>query len=546
MILSCQLICFFRKGQEAEDTEVELLSKKKRAISIEPRPDIAFYKFRVDALVEYTDISIELNDVESWKFQSVDDSNGIHRFESGYIDAKKFLRFNLGYYNFSLLYKDVNSDYESVRLSSLRNTQSLITAAELDFIYQSVVDSEFFTLFVSRLLRGNTRAEAVSNKNLTHDFWLRSYLIREYVSFVDQILDKKQRVLNLAKDKSEVKDYSASLDFLPRDIDWLLDNPQHVTRGNRRDVSFGARSLSIEKIQHSVIGFSGDIYENRLILFTLLMMADYLGREILDAQKNGLPVLLSRERIYDSIQSKLQKLKTLFDIQQVNIEVPSLSPLFIDDPFYSRGFFLISSWFSLKNISLGESFSAPVPDVTKVFEFFCVSQVVMALKKYGFEISTYDMKGKDELANVSLVNKKIGTIQVFYEPKLSHDSNIDNFPIAISSQHHKLPDIVLVFENSLVKRIGVIDPKFTSTGQIDKYSKDIFYKYGLFFHKTDGSPIDYVASIFPNLSDMNAKRNYRSGIYADSVKPFLGILSIPLNGEKMMGFDDALVEFILG
>ena len=45
---------------------------------------------------------------------------------------------------------------------------------------------------------------------------------------------------------------------------------------------------------------------------------------------------------------------------------------------------------------------------------------------------------------------------------------------------------------------------------------------------------------------MNAKRNYRSGIYADSVKPFLGILSIPLNGEKMMGFDDALVEFILG
>jgi hypothetical protein len=68
----------------------------------------------------------------------------------------------------------------------------------------------------------------------------------------------------------------------------------------------------------------------------------------------------------------------------------------------------------------------------------------------------------------------------------------------------------------------------------------------LFFHKTDGSSIDYVASIFPNLSDTNAKRNFRGGIYADSVKPFLGILSIPLDEEKMMDFDDALVEFILG
>ena len=70
MILSCQLLCFFRKGQEAKDAEVELLPKKTKMISIEPRPDIAFYKFRVDASVDYSDISIELNDVESWIFQS--------------------------------------------------------------------------------------------------------------------------------------------------------------------------------------------------------------------------------------------------------------------------------------------------------------------------------------------------------------------------------------------------------------------------------------------------------------------------------------------
>jgi hypothetical protein len=85
------------------------------------------------------------------------------------------------------------------------------------------------------------------------------------------------------------------------------------------------------------------------------------------------------------------------------------------------------------------------------------------------------MKDKDELDYVSLVNKKSGTVQVFYEPKLSHKSNTTNFPIAISSQHYKLPDIVLVFKNSVGQRIGVIDPKFTSVGQIDKLSKDIFF-----------------------------------------------------------------------
>jgi len=546
MISSCQLIPLVKKGQELDGFECELHTKKKKTKLISPDFRINYYVFRVRSSEEYSALYIELNELESFWFRLVDVSEGVYIFESERIKAKEFLKFNLGIYNLSLLYGESDTELKRERLCPLRNTQSLLNDQRLDYMHQSVVDSDFFRLFMSGILRANTRAELVPYAGGSDEYWLRIYLAREFILFIDQILDRKQRLLSRVRSVSVLREYSPTLDLEPKDIDWLSQNPQHASRCYSGGISAGRNLLNIQKIQQSVTEFTYDIYENRLISFTLLLMANYFGRKIQDSKGASNSPVKATQDMYDLIQVKLKYLMNLYGLKYIKPQSAELSPLFIDDPFYSKGFYLMSLWLSLRDTSLGDQFIAPIPGVTKIFEYYCTAHVIEALLECGFEERARQVRSESEIELVTLSRGADEVIQIFYEPLISQKVKDEKFPISKSHPTNKLPDMVVVYTSSSGTRAGVIDPKFTSDGQIKKLSEDIFYKYGLFFHKDDGSYLDYVVSIYPNVKTMANLTNFRDGMYANSARPFLGILSIPMDSKEMPSFYDELRHFIIG
>ena len=550
MILSCKLVPFI-KGEERIKGQHELLKRKrKKVIMLEPDMITTSYKFRLLSSEEYSDVNIELNGLEIFMMHLKDsyqeNSSTHYVYETSKIPSKNFLALNLGFYHLAVSHNDLTNRPVKQSISPLHNTQRLLTDDHLNFMHNTIVTSSFFQLFTSDISRSNINADFTPEEIDKNDYWFRIYLARMLLSQVNQILNKSQRMLSKINDKKIMVNYSSNLDLMPQDLEWLSQNPQQVHLCKAGDFEIRGRRYNVEKTQKSTTFFTHDIYENRLIIFSLLSMMNYFESQVrFNKENTNLPIIVLN-RILDSIRKNIKMLKDTFGLYGNPVEAPKLSPIFVDDPFYSQVYYSIALWFSLNNNSLGDRFFTPVPVITKIFEYYSIAQIIESLKSIGFEEETTKMKSEAEIEFVTLRRKNHETISIYYEPIISQSKNIEGFPIKISERNYKEPDIVISYKKGSIKRLGVIDPKFTSKTNIEKLSKDVFYKYGLFFHREDGSSIDYVATIFPNIADNEYIRNFRAGSYANRVNPFLGILSIPMDSKDMEYFQSDLLDLILG
>ena len=135
------------------------------------------------------------------------------------------------------------------------------------------------------------------------------------------------------------------------------------------------------------------------------------------------------------------------------------------------------------------------------------------------------------------------TIYIYYEPIVS----VTEFsPLKCSKKvSHYHPDIVIIYNNQTSMKCGVIDPKFATEKDVRKrLAPDIFYKYGLFFHRSDGLPIDFVYAMYPDLNKASTSNDFRNEQVSLGVTPALGDFTIPFHercGELMSGFLNTLV-----
>jgi hypothetical protein len=546
MISSCKLVPFTPKPKSefASANHIELFSKKKRRKNIEPDFKVGFYKFRVLSSVEFSELNVELNEIEKFELHYQGKNENGFVFETNFIPAKHFLNLNLGIYQLTISYINSQGILEKRRLSPLINKQSLISDDSLSYMHATVLNSQFFRLFISDLLRSNTLADVLPGRNSFSTYWFRAHICQEFMSLISQLANNNRHLLTRSGTSSSIKNYREGMDLLPEDLEWLSQNPHFVSKVSNRDYRNGQK-FNIEKIKQSFIIFRKDIYENRLILFTLISMTSFYEEQLMLFQERSVLPTSSISETYNALWEYVNCLKEAFGIEKNMIEVPQPSLLFTDDPFYSQVFYWINLWFSFRDTTVGQSFIAPIPDISKVFEYYCVSHLVESLIENGFKISDQKEKNASEVNFITLSRSDNELITIHYEPIVTQDSFSEVLPLRISDKSYRHPDIVIVYKNSERQRIGVIDPKFTSSKQINNRSREIYLNYGLFFHKEDMTSIDYVASIYPNTDNIDYSENYRTGNHAEKINPYLGILSIPMDSSEMSKFYDDLRKVIL-
>gem|GEM_PF-5778563 len=79
---------------------------------------------------------------------------------------------------------------------------------------------------------------------------------------------------------------------------------------------------------------------------------------------------------------------------------------------------------------------------------------------------------------------------------------------------------------------------------ITNLSKDIFYKYGLFLHRRDNSPIDYVYAMYPSTDQFFDFNEARNSTLAEMITPKLGSFSIPFHKGASNLTTDFLIKLI--
>ncbi len=562
MILSCHLRSLSRYSPPEILDDVELYLENKRKMKTKKLADQSpahFYKFIISSADPLKRAVLSINGIEEISIDSEVSSSELiasrgeleqlpdsksHDYESKKIEAKKFMGFHLGIYQFTLFVEFLDGRRDHIKMRSLRNEKTLLNSNHIDFIYKSITDSQFFLLFLFDKLVANTRVRSTQDDSASEGFWMRHFIASEYLIRMKDICAKKVPLISNSREARSILEVSKEMQLNSNDISWLAQNIGGISKGSPGHFKFKRDELVVRKAQISRPALNLNTFENRLIVSCLRSMQTYFENFLYDqgneigCPKNTVSALL------DDIKEVALSLELLFSLRPLSFEAPKYTHGFSGSHFYTGVYKYISQWFNLKDVEIGNEFEAGVPDLTKIFEYYCVVKIIEVFLKVGFRVAEMERKRATEIGSIDLRRGFDESLQIFYEPSITHQAK--NFPLNISHPHWKHPDVLVYYKNATIERLGVIDAKLTAKDSIIKLSEDIYYKYGLFLHKLNGDPLDYVVSLYPFLADEEQLMNFRHGAVAGSAKPFLGRKTVPISADLDNDFDATLLRLITG
>jgi len=561
-ITSCQLLAY-RKKQDANVVppivaeDHDLLRPTEKPVVMNPlegtdSPNNYRYQIMIKANSDLSNASVSLNEIEDINLEFDNETSGTYCYKSPLQQYKDFLGQNLGYYSLIFNFKDEKEKSCHLPLRPIINKQTIFTLNQMDYLEQTIVNSEFFRMYILEVeakKRANAYSDISSLKSKGTNYFLKVYLYEVYLQLVKDIVESKQPVLSNARQKSGLQRYSSNTDLASNDIDWLMQNPQNIIKSYGGDFRRGRTSYTIQDTQVTTVYLELNIYENRLILSCLLSMAEYFAEEIKSKKGATLFIAPIQKRISE-LESYRLRLSKKFRLIAPQEEKPRFSHMFTNSPFYMRIFEIISNWYTLKDNTKGASrYLARVPPLPEIFEYYCVTHIIQALISVGFEIKNKGQKKANRIDYILLQRGIDESVFIYYEPNIIKGSGEKQIE-CIESTHKrgKRPDIVVSYTKGELKVVGIFDPKcMSNNASVEIASEDIFSKYALYFLKEDGSPLNYVCSIHPGVEDQDAiplMKNHREGKFKDSVHPFLGQLRIPMEKSTMDDFYHEVVKHI--
>ena len=515
---------------------ISLWPIKKKGIKINPVFEINKYFFRVRTKVGYSEPIIVINGFETIELINIDPNNTeSFEYKSKDLTAKAFLGFNLG-----LLELELKLDHLTYTLTTLNNKQSLITTKELNYMYESVAESELFNFYKSMYSRANSLAQETEVNDSSRQFWLNIAIAKELLTEIDLFLSHDLAFTNRVHTLSVVKKYNSHSVVEDSDIQWLMANPNELIPLSEGPLSFSGLTYSIDNMSQSVTGSDYDTYENRLLISclysiksTLISICDEHEEITIFPHRSVQQIISKTEKIIANLNSTL-KLSPPFNT------VPEYTNKYLDDIRYKKLFGLISRWYNNNNLERGNSIRSPIYGITTIFEHYCVIKIIECLRNNGFEIDQLNQEEIDTTSSIVLSrgNEKL---TVYYEPTITNESSS---PLKTSKSEYR-PDIVLNYSSGNVRKCGIIDAKFSPKKMvITNLSKDIFYKYGLFLHRRDNSPIDYVYAMYPSTDQFFDFNEARNSTLAEMITPKLGSFSIPFHKGASNLTTDFLIKLI--
>lgn len=524
-------------GDEILDKASVLWPSKRKAVKVFSDYDISSYKFRYISTEKTDRSSILVNKFESVFLQYVSEHEGLYIYESEKLSTKKFLGFNLGLLELSLVIGDTK-----FQLSTLNNKQALLDNSAIGYIYETVASSEFFSFYISQYLRANASSSYVENTDKSKHFWISIATANELLEEVGSFLSGELEFTNRVHNSSLLKKYSRESIIEDRDIHWLMENPNEMFISESGDIPYLGLKYDIDFISQSITCVDYDTYENRLIISCLYSIKSTLEELIFNYKDVKYFPHVSVTKILDETSSLINALNCTLKLLPPFNTKPEFSNKYLDDVRYVRLFGLITKWYSYNDLDYGNESRSPILGITEIFEHYCFIKIVESFEINNFVIDEVKLKSLEKTGAVTLTRLH-ETISIYYEPIVS----VNEFtPLKCSKKiTHYHPDIVIIYKNQDTMKCGVIDPKFAIEREVrKKLAPSIFYKYGLFFHRPDGLPIDFVYAMYPDLDGKTSSYNHRDELVSREVTPELGDFTIPFHekcAELMSSFINQLV-----
>lgn len=538
MIKTVELISNLKKNNiESSPSTLDLWPPKNKAIKIIPDFNVETYFFKIVATNECDDLKIFINKFEILTFVLVSDIDSEYVYKTKKVKANRFLGFNLGLF-------ELQCEYESsiYPLTTLNNTQSSLSNNELNYMYESVADSEFFNLYISKYSSANALAREAEIDGENKHFWLKIALAREIINAMQKFVNGELEFTSKINKKSEVSCNNNFSHIEEQDIEWIIENPDGARLARDGQLLFNGFRYEIERFSQSSMFFDFDTYENRLLqtcLYSLKTELVGLCEEHTDSRlfpHSSLGELISKIDLTLTYTNSILKLRPPFNTY------PEHSNKYLDDIRYSYLFELITRWYSLNSLVYGNEIRSPIMGVTTIFEHYCFTVIIECLINNGFVLNEMNLKNTDEASSVTLTNNDEEII-IYYEPIIAVESVT---PLKTSKLiSHYNPDIVIIYKDLEKLKCGVIDSKFADLNQIKKIlGPEIYYKYGLFLHKPDNTPLDYVFAMYPDTKKGSVITNARNSNELGIIEPSLGTISIPFNSECIKKMANSIMDLI--
>ncbi len=539
MIESLILVPYDRdSGGEKLNSSLDLWPRKKKAIKINADPSIGHYVFKLQSNIYSDSLNIIINDFEIIELILIQQKDNIYYYQSTRLTAKRFLGFNL-----ALIELYLSDDLNKYPLSTLNNRQGLLQNDAISYIYENVASSEFFNLYISNYSRANHLSKIIDSGETGKHFWFLIAVANQLLKEVKRFFAGELEFISTVNNTSQVTRYNSKSVVEDKDIHWLMENPNEMFISDIGSIPHMGLKYDIESISQSILKTHYDNYENRLIISCLYSISSSLDDLQLEHSNNELFPHAAILNLLDMANDFLSNLNLLLNLNPPFNTRPEYSNKYLDDVRYVNLFGWISRWYSFDELAYGDEFLSPILSITEIFEHYCFIKITESFITMGFIVDDFIKKDGDRTGSISM-RRGSEILDIYYEPTVSAT---EFSPLKCSKKvSYYKPDLVLIYKNNNFMKCGVIDPKFSSKHYVNKYSApEIFAKYGLYFHRPDGGPIDFVYAMYPDLNQSSIVNDYRNELISAEVSPSLGYVSIPFNdkaAELMIPFLKSLIE----
>lgn len=521
MILEVSLLPIAKAELNTSIQNFQLWPRAKKAIKVYPDSTVKEYSFTVRLENYYTYPVIRINKVEIIELFLVKSEDDLYTYSSRPLSASSFLGFNLGLMELELLL-----DGDCISLTTLNNKASKCDPKQISYVYESVSESPLFTLFIHNYRRANSLAQLLADSDI--HFWVTLITIHQLVFELNRMSSGDNEFISEIRRQSTVTKYNRLSQIEEEDIVWLTQNPSQLKLSTDGVLALSGLRYEIEEISQTNLKSSYDTYENRVIVTCLYSMKSRLCDLLHDYKDDDTFPVRSIESILDQLETVAGRLISALSIKPPFATYPKYTSRLSNDPRYSPINELIAQWYSMYEITFGSRFLAPTLSFTKVFEHYCIIQIVKAYETLGFSVH-YGARSDKNITSTIVLKRDNDTLTLLYEPSIKCDHNNPAFNSRLGSAFLS-PDILMHYESSDKCLCGVIDAKFSSPDIVrNKLGPEIFHKYGLFLHKRNSDPLDFVMAAIPSVTSESDIEFARHDIYAVNIRPILGFFSIPLS-----------------
>lgn len=539
MIESLILLPYHReKGEELTKSSVALWPRKMKAITVIADSFVSHYVFKLKAKINSDSMRIIINDFEIIDLILTGQNGDTYHYQSKQLNARTFLGFNLG-----LIELHLTDDQKKYPLSTLNNKQGLLQNNVIAYIFENVASSEFFSFYISNYSRANNLSKFIESNGAGKHFWLLIAIANQLLKEIKRFFIGQLEFISSVNNTSEVRKYNSKSVVEDQDIHWLMENPNEMFISEFGNIPYLGLKYDIEFISQSVLHTDYDSYENRLIISCLYSVQSSLDELLAEHSDNKLFPRKAVISLLDRANDFLSNASSILNLHPPFNSRPEYSNKYLDDVRYVALFGLISNWYNFDELTYGDEIRSPILSITEIFEHYCFVKIVDGFIYMGFKVDDSIKKDEDTTGRV-VMSRGNEILDIYYEPMVSA-TTFSPLKCSKKVSYYK-PDLVFIYKNNDFMKCGVIDPKFSTKQTVNKYSApEIFSKYGLYFHRPDGGPIDFVYAMYPDLSNESIVDDYRNELVSADVSPSLGYVSIPFNenaAELMSPFLNSLIS----